>query len=245
MLVATWAADCGSCPTTRRAQHRGRKTTARRTTDVGESKTVSAWSLAWAAVFTAVLVWSGNGPRDYVTWALEVSPAVLGAVVLLATRRRFPLTTLVYVLILIHCIILIVGGHYTYAEVPIGDWFRDRFDLGRNNYDKLGHFAQGFVPALIAREILIRRQVVDGAAWRNFLIVSFCLGFSAFYELIEWWVALLSDQAAESFLGTQGYVWDTQSDMFYAMIGAILALGAFGWWHDRQLRARGFTESRS
>ena len=195
---------------------------------------------AWIAVFVVVLVWSGIGPHDYPTWALEVAPAVIGALVLWYTRDSFPLTPLVYVLILLHCIILIVGGHYTYAEVPIGDWVAELFDQGRNNYDKLGHFAQGFVPAVVAREILVRKQVVPSARWRDFFIVSFCLGFSAFYELIEWWVALLSDEAAESFLGTQGYVWDTQSDMAWALTGAILALFALGTWHDAQMRRRGY-----
>ncbi len=195
---------------------------------------------AWIAVFSVVLVWSGIGPHDYPTWALEVAPAVIGALVLWYTRDSFPLTPLVYVLVLLHCIILIVGGHYTYAEVPIGDWVAELFDQGRNNYDKLGHFAQGFVPAVVAREILVRKQVVPSARWRDFFIVSFCLGFSAFYELIEWWVALLSDEAAESFLGTQGYVWDTQSDMAWALTGAILALFALGTWHDAQMRRRGY-----
>ena len=195
---------------------------------------------AWIAVFVVVLIWSGIGPHDYPTWALEVAPAVIGALVLWYTRDSFPLTPLVYVLILLHCIILIVGGHYTYAEVPIGDWIAELFDQGRNNYDKLGHFAQGFVPAVVAREILVRNQVVPSARWRDFFIVSFCLGFSAFYELIEWWVALLSDEAAESFLGTQGYVWDTQSDMAWALTGAILALFALGTWHDAQMRRRGY-----
>jgi putative membrane protein len=139
-------------------------------------------------------------------------------------------------LILIHCIILIVGGHYTYAEVPLGDWVREAFDQTRNNYDKLGHFAQGFIPAIIAREIFIRLNVINFAGWRNFLIVCLCLSISAFYELIEWWVALLSAEAADSFLGTQGYVWDTQSDMAWALFGAITALVVLGGLHDRQLR---------
>ncbi len=191
---------------------------------------------AWILVYLAVLVWSGIGPKDYVIWCLEVFPAVAGGVVLWISRERFPLTTLVYVLILIHCIILMVGGHYTYAEVPAGEWFRDSFDGTRNNYDKLGHFAQGFIPAVIARELMIRLEVFNSARWRNFFIVSFCLGFSAFYELIEWWVALLSDEAADAFLGTQGYAWDTQSDMGWALLGAVLALAALGRLHDRQLR---------
>ena len=194
----------------------------------------------WIGVFFTVLVWSGIGPKDTVTWCLEVAPAVLGGIVLWFTRERFPLTTLVYVLILIHCIVLMVGGHYTYAEVPLGDWLRDLVDGSRNNYDKLGHFVHGFIPAMIARELTVRLQVFNSARWRNFFIVSFCLGFSAFYELIEWWVALLSDEAAEAFLGTQGYVWDTQSDMGWALFGAVLALVMLARFHDRQLRERGF-----
>ena len=189
----------------------------------------------WIAVFVGVLLWSGIEPKDTVTWMLEVAPAVIAAVVLLATHRRFPLTRLAYVLILVHCLILMVGGHYTYAEVPAGDWFRDLFEPPRNNYDKLGHLAQGFIPAIVTREVVIRLQVFNGAAWRNFFIVCFCLAVSAFYELIEWWVALLSDEAADAFLGTQGYVWDTQSDMFLALIGAVLALILLGRVHDRQL----------
>jgi putative membrane protein len=189
----------------------------------------------WIFVFLAVLIWSGISPHDYPTWVLEVLPAVIAAPLLWFTRTRFPLTPLAYILILTHCIILMVGGHYTYAEVPLFDWIGEVFDSSRNNYDKLGHFAQGFVPALVTREIVIRHNVFNGAYWRNFFIVCFCLGFSAFYELIEWWVALLSEEAAESFLGTQGYVWDTQSDMAWALSGAIIALLVFGRWHDRQL----------
>ena len=196
---------------------------------------------AWIAIFIAVLVWSGIGPHDYPTWFLEVFPAIAAAIVLWYTRESFPLTPIVYILILIHCVILMVGGHYTYALVPLFDWLRDAFDLSRNNYDKLGHFAQGFVPALVAREVVIRKQVFSSPRWRDFFIVCFCLGFSAFYELIEWWVALLSAEAAKSFLGTQGYVWDTQSDMFWALIGAVLALLLLGSWHDRQMRQRGYT----
>jgi putative membrane protein len=196
--------------------------------------------IAWIVLFTVVLVWSGIAPMDFMTWCLEVAPAIIGAVVLWTTRKRFPLTTLVYTLILVHCIILMVGGHYTYAEVPIGDWFRDIVDGTRNNYDKLGHFAQGFVPAMIARELVIRLAVFNSARWRDFFIVSFCLGFSAFYELIEWMVALLSDEAADSFLGTQGYIWDTQSDMGLALFGAIAALLFLSNQHDKQLRKRGF-----
>ena len=201
------------------------------------------WAGLWGFSFAAVLLWSGIQPYDYLTWALEVSPAVIASGILLATRKSFPLTPLVYVLILAHCIILMVGGHYTYALVPAGDWMQEWLGTSRNDYDKLGHLAQGFVPALVAREILLRKQVVPDSRWRNFFIVCFCLAFSAFYELIEWWVALLSDEAADSFLGTQGYVWDTQSDMMWALSGAIAALVLLGRWHDKQLLARGFVTS--
>lgn len=203
---------------------------------------MTAKRVLWIAIFVAVLIWSAIEPKDFVTWCLEVFPAVLGAVILWLTRNRFPLTTLVYVLILVHCVILMIGGHYTYAEVPLGEWLREAIDGLRNNYDKLGHFAQGFVPAIIARELMIRLEIFSSAAWRNFYIVCFCLAFSAFYELIEWWVALLSDEAAEAFLGTQGYAWDTQSDMGWALFGSVLALAALGKWHDRQLREQGFTQ---
>lgn len=196
---------------------------------------MTTYRVLWVSVFAGVLIWSGIQPADFWTWVLEVIPAVIGAAVLWATRKSFPLTPLVYVLILIHSIILMVGGHYTYAEVPLFDWISDQFDLARNNYDKLGHFAQGFVPAMIAREIVIRNSIFNSVPWRNFFIVSFCLGLSAFYELIEWWVALVSSEAAESFLGTQGYVWDTQSDMMWALFGAVSALILLGRVHDRQI----------
>ncbi len=189
----------------------------------------------WLSLFCTVLIWSAIGPKDYYTWLLEVLPAVIGLVILVLTRQGFPLTPLVYILILIHCIILMVGGHYTYAEVPAGDWVSNFFGWQRNNYDKLGHLAQGFVPAIIAREIFIRKEVVNGKWWRNFLICCFCLAFSALYELLEWWTALLSGAGAEAFLGTQGYQWDTQSDMLLALLGAILALITLSRLHDRQL----------
>jgi len=183
----------------------------------------------------AVFTWSVINPTDPVTWVLEVAPAVLAALVILATHRRFPLTSLLFWLALAHCVILMVGGHYTYAQVPLFDWLADVFDLARNNYDKLGHFAQGFVPAIAAREILLRFKVVNGRAWLNGLIVCICLAISAVYEIIEWLAALLSAEASEAFLGTQGFVWDTQSDMAWAGIGAISALLLLGRWHDRQL----------
>ena len=196
---------------------------------------MTKWRIVWLAVFFSVLIWSGISPKDYPTWVLEVFPALIAIAVLFFTRNSFPLTTLTYTLILVHCVILMVGGHYTYAEVPIGEFFRDAFDGSRNNYDKLGHLAQGFVPVIVAREIVIRKNVFSSKAWMNFFIVSMCLGISAFYELLEWWVALSSGEAADAFLGTQGYVWDTQSDMGLALVGAIAALVLFSGMHDRQL----------
>ena len=193
--------------------------------------------LAWLLVYFAVLFWSAWRPHDYPTWWLEVSPALLALLVLVFTRHSFPLTTLAYVLVLIHSVILMIGGHYTYAEVPVGDWIRDWTAGTRNNYDKLGHLAQGFIPAIVTREVLLRCGVVSRRGWLAFLVVSVCLAISAVYELIEWWVALLSQEAAESFLGTQGYVWDTQSDMFLALIGAVLALLLLSRLHDKQLGA--------
>lgn len=194
-------------------------------------------TLIWFAVFMSILAWSAVSPADRLTWWMEVIPAIAGLVILLFTRKSFPLTDLLYVLILIHAIILMVGGHYTYAEVPLGDWLRDMVGGDRNNYDKLGHLAQGFIPAIIAREIMIRKKVVLSKAWLTFLILSVVLAFSAFYELVEWWAALLSAEAAESFLGTQGYVWDTQSDMLWALTGGILSLLTLSRLHDRQIEA--------
>lgn len=196
----------------------------------------------WLSLFFATLIWSGIHPKDAFTWILEVAPALIGLVVLAFTRRSFPLTPLVYGLILFHCIILMVGGHYTYAEVPLFDYFKDWFGFERNNYDKVGHFVQGFVPVMIAREIAIRQQVFNGHGWMNFFIVCFCLALSAFYELIEWLVAELSGTSAEAFLGTQGYVWDTQSDMALALVGAIAALILMSKLHDHQLRNGRFVQ---
>lgn len=191
----------------------------------------------WILLFIGVLTWSAINPTDRPTWWLEVAPALMAAAVLWATRVRFPLTPLAYGLILFHCVILMIGGHYTYAEVPLFELLKPVFDTERNNYDKLAHFVQGFVPAIVAREILIRKQVVSTRAWMNLFVVCFCLGFSAFYELIEWAVALLAGASSEAFLGTQGYQWDTQSDMALALLGAISALLLLGRRHDRQLRA--------
>ena len=198
---------------------------------------MSLHRFAWLGVFFATLAWSAWQPHDYVTWWLEVIPALIALLVLALTRHSFPLTSLTYALILIHAVILMVGGHYTYAEVPAGQWLQEWMGGTRNNYDKLGHLAQGFVPAIVAREILIRHHVIARRGWLGFIVVSICLAISAFYELIEWWVALLSDEAAESFLGTQGYVWDTQSDMFLALLGAGAALVLLSGLHDRQLAA--------
>jgi putative membrane protein len=200
--------------------------------------------LAWIGIFASVFIWSAIEPKDYPTWLAEVLPAAVGAGILWFTRHRYPLTRLTYVLILVHSVVLIVGGHYTYAEVPLFDWIRDAFGQDRNNYDKLGHFLQGFVPVIIAREITIRNAVFSTAGWRNFFIVGTCLGISAFYELIEWVAALLSEEASESFLGTQGYLWDTQSDMAWALCGSVIALLVLGRLHDRQMRARAWPNRR-
>ena len=192
--------------------------------------------MVWVMAFLVVFVWSAISPEDYFTWFLEVLPALIGLIVIALTYKKFKLTDLAYTLILIHCIILMVGGHYTYAKVPLFDWIKDIFELSRNNYDKVGHFAQGFIPAIIAREIFIRKTVVNTRGWLNFLVVCFCLAFSAFYELIEWWVAALTGESAEAFLGTQGYMWDTQSDMALALLGAIIALFFLSKLHDEQLQ---------
>lgn len=186
-----------------------------------------------------MLLWSGIAPTDRFTWILEVVPAVIGAALLAATYTKFQFTPLVYSLVLIHCIILMVGGHYTYAHVPLFDYIAELSGSSRNNYDKLGHFAQGFIPALIAREIILRKRVIRGAAWQFFFIVSFCLALSAFYELVEWWVALATGENGDAFLGTQGYIWDTQSDMGMALLGAVVGLLSLRAFHDRQLRSMG------
>jgi len=191
----------------------------------------------WLSFFIVSFVWSAINPKDHFTWFLEVAPALIGFMLLILTYKKFPLTPLLYALILIHMIILMVGGHYTYAEVPLFYWIKEVLDQGRNNYDKVGHLAQGFTPAILARELLLRKQIVQGSKiWLNYIILSIILAFSAFYELIEWWVALGTGEDAEAFLGTQGYVWDTQSDMMYALIGGILALILLSRLHDKQLK---------
>lgn len=183
----------------------------------------------------AVLAWSGYRAKDYFTWILEVAPAIIAGVVLVALYSRFRFTDLVYVLILAHAVILMVGGHYTYAEMPLFSWLRDEFGLARNYYDRVGHVAQGFVPAMIAREILLRNRVVNGRRWLFFVICCVALAISALYEFLEWWVAIASGTAAEAFLATQGDVWDTQWDMFLALCGAVAAQLLLNRWHDAQL----------
>jgi putative membrane protein len=189
----------------------------------------------WLGIFFSVIIWSVVNPKDYLTWILETAPAMVVFIVLVATRQRFPLTGLAYGLILILSLILMIGGHYTYAEVPLFDWFKELFNQDRNNYDKVGHFAQGFVPAIIAREIIIRNLVLNNANWLNFFVICICLAISAFYELVEWCVALVNKEAAEAFLGTQGYIWDTQSDMAFALLGAMVALVTLKHVHDKQI----------
>ena len=191
----------------------------------------------FAALLLGILVYSGLAPYDRMTWALEVFPAAVALVLMVATYRRFPLTTLLYACIFAHCLVLILGGVYTYARVPLGFEIAELFNLTRNPYDKIGHFFQGFVPALAAREILIRGAYVRGRRMLHFLVLCVVLAISAFYELIEWWVAELIGQDADEFLGTQGYVWDTQSDMLLALIGATVALICLSRWHDRQIES--------
>ena len=190
----------------------------------------------WLFIYFAVFIWSFLNPKDLFTWFLEVLPAIIALIVLAITYKNFRLTLLVYSLILIHCIILMVGGHYTYSEVPLFDFIKDILQQERNNYDKLGHLAQGFIPAMIAREIIIRKSIITIESWRNFFIICFCLALSAFYELIEWWVAIFTNEASNDFLGTQGYIWDTQSDMAWALFGTILALVFLRKYHDKQLK---------
>ncbi|MDD3055763.1 MAG: DUF2238 domain-containing protein [Aliarcobacter sp.] len=190
----------------------------------------------WLFIYFTIFIWSAINPKDLFTWFLEVFPALIALFILAFIYNKFKFTSLVYTLILIHCIILMVGGHYTYAQVPAFDFIKEFFNQDRNNYDKLGHFAQGFIPAIIAREIIIRKNIISIEAWRNFFILCFCLGFSAFYELVEWWVAIFANDSAEDFLGTQGYIWDTQSDMAWALFGAVLALIILRKYHDKQLK---------
>ncbi|MCP3661787.1 MAG: DUF2238 domain-containing protein [Gammaproteobacteria bacterium] len=185
---------------------------------------------------TLLLILSGINPvTDRYTWFLETLPVMIGILLVTTTAKRFPLTPLLYRLLALHCTILIIGGYYSYAEVPLFNWLRDTLELSRNHYDRVGHLAQGFIPAILAREILIRKSPLRPGGWLFLVAASICLAFSALYEIIEWWVALLSDQAAEAFLGTQGDAWDTQWDMFLALTGAITSLLTLSSIHDRQL----------
>ena len=189
-----------------------------------------------STLFFVVLIWSAIKPKDYFTWILEVAPGIVGFIVLFITYKRFRFTDFIYTMILIHCCILFVGGHYTYAEVPLFHWVKEWVHGVRNNYDKVGHFAQGFIPALIVREMLLRLKIVSSRAWTGYLVISIALAISALYELIEWWTALLTGESAEAFLGTQGYVWDTQSDMFWAFAGSLTAVVLFSKYHDRRIK---------
>lgn len=192
--------------------------------------------LALALVALAV---SGIGPKDRFTWLLEVAPVLIGAPVLVATARRFPLTPLLCVLLFLHALVLMLGGHYTYAEVPLGEWAKLAFGFARNHYDRLGHLTQGFVPAVLAREVLLRKTPLRRGGWLVLLVTSVCLAFSALYELVEWATALATGSAADAFLGTQGDPWDTQWDMFLALCGALLSQATLSRLHDRQLARLG------
>ena len=192
--------------------------------------------LIWfLGLLAPVVIWSWIGPHDRFTWWLESAPAVVGVPLILVLQRKFQLSSLLLVLIWLHCALLVVGGHYTYAQVPLGEWAKGWFGWTRNNYDKLGHFTQGFVPAILTREILLRTSPLKGSKWLGFLVVCVCLAFSAFYELVEWFTAVTSGEAANDFLGTQGDPWDTQTDMLWALIGAVVAVALFSRWHKRSL----------
>lgn len=200
------------------------------------NNSVSKFHIFLLASLLLVLIWSAIKPHDYFTWFLEVLPALLAVAIFAFTFKKFRFTDLVYTIVWFHCIVLMVGAKYTYAEVPLFDYFKEVFGLARNNYDKVGHFMQGFSPALIAREVFIRKRVVNGKRWTFFMAVAVPLAFSAFYELVEWWVAVATGDSAEAFLGTQGYQWDTQTDMFMCFIGSILALILLSGWQDRQMK---------
>lgn len=187
-------------------------------------------------LFIIGLIWSGIYPHDFLTWILEVFPSIIGINVLLFTHKKFNFTFLTYSFILIHCYILFIGGHYTYSEVPLFDWIKDVFHQNRNNYDKVGHFAQGFIPAMIVRELLIRLEILKNKGWISFLTICVCITISVFYEFLEWFIAVISGESADSFLGTQGYIWDTQSDMLFATIGAICMIVLFSNIQDREIK---------
>jgi putative membrane protein len=197
----------------------------------------SFWIMVAVAILAVVV--SGVGPKDRATWWMEVAPVLIALPILWATRRRFPLTPLLYGLVALHACVLSLGGHYTYAEVPLGFWFRDALGLARNHYDRLGHLMQGFVPALVARELLLRTSPLRAGKWLFTLVTSVALAISAVYEFVEWWAAVLLGQGADAFLGTQGDPWDTQWDMFMAFTGALLAQLLLARLQDRQLRRFG------
>ncbi len=197
---------------------------------------MSRYAVVLFALVMLALVLSGIAPYDRATWWMEIFPILIAAPILIVTYRRFPLTPLVYTLLAVHAIILMVGGHYTYARVPLGFWMQDLLGLARNDYDRLGHFAQGFIPALLVREILLRTSPLRPGRWLFVLVTAVCLAFSACYEFIEWWTALVGGASATDFLGTQGDVWDTQADMFSALVGAIAAQLVLSRVHDRALR---------
>ncbi len=192
--------------------------------------------LVLIVLFFAGLIISAIKPHDYFTWFLEIFPGIIALIVLTLTYKKYPMTNMLYYFILIHCYILFVGGHYTYAEVPLFDWIKETFHQSRNNYDKVGHFAQGFIPALVVREVLVRRSIVKRGFWLSFLTLSVCVMISAFYEFLEWAVAVGSGESADAFLGTQGYVWDTQSDMLYCTMGALTFLILLSKYHDKQIQ---------
>jgi putative membrane protein len=196
----------------------------------------SRFRVALLVSFLMILVWSGYKPADRFVWFLEVLPAMLGALVLISIYPRIKLTMLVYGLIWLHALVLMLGAHWTYADMPLFDWLQDEYGLARNYYDRVGHLFQGIVPAMITREVFIREAVVRGAKWRYFLVCCVALAISAFYEFTEWWIALASGTAADAFLATQGDVWDTQWDMLLALIGAMTVQPLLGGVHDRQLR---------
>jgi putative membrane protein len=191
--------------------------------------------LALFCIALLVLGWSVIQPHDYLTWGLESFPGIIGLAVLVLTYKKFKFTTFVYVLIAIHCCILFVGGKYTYALNPLFEWLKQVFSQERNNYDKVGHFAQGFIPSLIAREILIRFNIVQNRKWAFFICLSIVMFISSSYELLEWFVSVATGSAGDAFLGTQGDIWDTQSDMLYAFIGSSAALILFSGYHDRKI----------
>jgi len=199
--------------------------------------TESTKALALTVFFFVGLLISAVYPKDYFTWFLEVFPAVIAFAVLSGTYHRFRFTDLTYIFVLLNCYILFIGGHYTYAEVPLFNWIRDSLGQERNNFDKVGHFVQGFVPALFIREILVRNTVVARPAWLPGIVVCACVTVSVLYEFLEWFVSVATGEAADAFLGTQGYVWDTQSDMLFALIGASISMLTMAKWQDRQIES--------